>query len=55
MIDYKVYVNNGNEALGVDKKTITLNEDLQAVLQNFCKAAANLMSMVETNPSNCKC
>ena len=69
MIDYKVYVNNGNEALGVDKKTITVNEDVrtadeaamareihhentlipeqvaQAVLQNFCKAAANLMSM----------
>lgn len=69
MIDYKVYVNNGVEALGVDKKTITVNEDVrtadeaamareihhenalipeqvaQSVLQNFCKAAANLMSM----------
>lgn len=69
MIDYKVYVNNGIEALGVNQKTITANEDLrtvdeqdlareihhentlipeqvaQAVLQNFCKAAAKLMAM----------
>ena len=69
MIDYKVCLNNGNELLGVDQKTITANEDVrtadeaavareiahenplipeqvaQGVLQNFCKAAANLMSM----------
>ena len=69
MIDYKVYLNNGVEALGVDQKTITANEDVrtadeaavareiahenplipeqvaQGVLQNFCKAAASLMSM----------
>ena len=69
MIDYKVCLNNGNEVLGVDQKTITANEDVrtadeaamareihhenplipeqvaQGVLQNFCKAAVNLMSM----------
>ena len=69
MIDYKVCVNNGNEVLGINQKTITANEDLrtadeaalareiahenplipeqvaQSVLQNFCKAAANLMTM----------
>ena len=69
MIDYKVCLNNGVEAFGIDQKTITANEDLKtadaqalareinhenplipeqvatAVLQNFCKAAANLMSM----------
>lgn len=69
MINYKVFLNNGNEALGITEKTITANEDLQtvdeqalareinhenmlipeqvamAVLQNFCKAAANLMAM----------
>ncbi|MBO7069001.1 MAG: hypothetical protein J6W52_10065 [Bacteroidaceae bacterium] len=69
MIDYKVCLNNGNEVLGIDQKTITANEDLRtvdeealareihhenglipeqvarAVLENFCKAAANLMSM----------
>ena len=69
MIGYKVFLNNGNEALGVTEKTITVNEDLQtvdeealareinhenmlipvqvakSVLENFCKAAANLMSM----------
>lgn len=69
MIGYKVFLNNGNEALGVTEKTITANEELQtvdeqalareinhenmlipeqvakAVLQNFCKAAVNLMSM----------
>ena len=69
MIDYKICVNNGNEILGIDRKTITVNEDVrtadeaavareiahenplipeqvaQSVLQNFCKAAANLMTM----------
>lgn len=69
MIDYKVCLNNGIEAFGVDQKTITANEDVKtcdeqalareishenplipeqvakAVLENFCKAAANLMSM----------
>ena len=69
MIKYKVFLNNGYEALGVDQKTITANEEVQtcdenalareichenplipeqvakAVLENFCKAAAQLMSM----------
>ena len=69
MIQYKVCLNNGIEAFGIDQKTITANEDVQtcdeqalareishenplipeqvakAVLENFCKAAANLMSM----------
>ena len=69
MIDYKICLNNGNEVLGIDQKTITANEELRtvdeealareihhenglipvqvahAVLENFCKAAANLMSM----------
>lgn len=69
MIEYKVSLNNGIEAFGVDQKTITANEDVKtcdeaalareiahenplipeqvakAVLENFCKAAANLMSM----------
>lgn len=69
MIEYKVSLNNGVEALGVNEKTITANEDVRtcdeqalareiahenplipeqvakAVLENFCKAAANLMSM----------
>ncbi|MBO4430128.1 MAG: hypothetical protein J5790_02170 [Bacteroidaceae bacterium] len=69
MIQYNVCLNNGNEALGVDQKTITANEELltcdeqalareinhenplipeqvaKAVLENFCKAAAQLMSM----------
>lgn len=69
MINYKVCLNNGNEALGIDQKTITANEDVKtcdeqalareiahenplipeqvakAVLENFCKAAAHLMSM----------
>lgn len=69
MIEYKVCLNNGIEAFGVDQKTITANEDVKtcdeaalareiahenplipeqvakAVLENFCKAAANLMSM----------
>ena len=29
MISYKVCLNNGNEVLGVDQKTITANEDVQ--------------------------
>ena len=69
MIQYKVCLNNGIEAFGIDQKTITANEVLEtcdekalareiahenplipeqvakAVLENFCKAAANLMSM----------
>lgn len=69
MIEYKVYLNNGIEAFGVDQKTITANEEVKtcdeqalareishenplipeqvakAVLENFCNAAANLMSM----------
>ena len=69
MIKYNVFLNNGNEALGVTEKTITANEVLdtvdeqalareithenplipeqvaKSVLENFCKAAANLMSM----------
>ena len=31
MISYKVFLNNGNEALGVTEKTITANEELQSV------------------------
>ena len=31
MISYKVFLNNGNEALGVTEKTITANEELQTV------------------------
>jgi len=66
---YSVYLNNGNEYLGVNEKTITVNEVLEtvdeqalareishenplipvqvakSVLENFCKAAAQLMSM----------
>ena len=66
---YSIYLNQGNEYLGVNEKTITVNEVVEtvseialareiahenplipeqvanAVLQNFCKAAANLMSM----------
>ena len=66
---YSVYLNNGNEFLGVNEKTITVNEVLEtvdeqalareishenplipvqvakSVLENFCKAAAQLMSM----------
>ncbi|MBO4430092.1 MAG: hypothetical protein J5790_01970 [Bacteroidaceae bacterium] len=66
---YNVYLNQGNEYLGVNEKTITVNEVLdtvdekalareishenplipeqvaKAVLENFCKAAAQLMSM----------
>lgn len=69
MIQYKVCLNNGVEALGIDQKTITANEELltcdeqalareishenplipeqvaKSVLENFCKAAAQLMSM----------
>ena len=69
MIEYKVFLNNGNEALGVNEKTVTANEIVKtcdestlareishenplipeqvakAVLENFCKAAAQLMSM----------
>ena len=69
MIDYKIYMNNGNEILGIDEKTITVNESLKtceedalareinhlnplipvqvanAVLENFCAAAAHLMDM----------
>ena len=69
MIEYKVSLNNGIEAFGVDQKTITANEDVKtcdetalareishenplipeqvakAVLENFCKATANLMAM----------
>lgn len=69
MIQYKVCLNNGIEAFGIDQKTITANEEVQtcdegalareiahenplipeqvakAVLENFCKAAAQLMSM----------
>lgn len=69
MIQYKVCLNNGIEAFGINEKTITANEDVQtadeqalareishenplipeqvakAVLENFCKAAAQLMSM----------
>ena len=66
---YSIYLNQGNEYLGVNEKTITVNEVLEtvddsvlareishenplipeqvakAVLENFCKAAAQLMSM----------
>ena len=66
---YNVYLNNGNEYIGVNEKTITANEVVEtvnenvlareishqnplipeqvasAVLQNFCKAAVELMSM----------
>ena len=66
---YSIYLNQGNEYLGVNEKTITVNEVVetvseialareinhenplipeqvaQIVLQNVCKAAANLMSM----------
>lgn len=66
---YSVFLNLGNEYIGVNEKTITVNEVVEtadeqalareiahenplipeqvaaAVLQNFCKAAANLMSM----------
>lgn len=66
---YNVYLNNGNEYIGVNEKTITVNEVVEtvnenilareishqnplipeqvasAVLQNFCKAAVELMSM----------
>lgn len=69
MIEYVIQLNNGNEYLGVEEKTITVNESLKtvdsrdlameinhenplipaqvadAVLQNFVKAAAHLMSM----------
>ena len=69
MFNYKVCLNNGIEACGVDQKTITVNEMVEtvdeqalareiahlnplipeqvakAVLENFCKAAATLMSM----------
>ena len=69
MIEYKVSLNNGIEAFGIDQKTITANEDVKtcdetalareishenplipeqvakAVLENFCKATANLMAM----------
>ena len=69
MFSYKVCLNNGIEAFGVDQKTITANEVVEtvdeqalareishenplipeqvakAVLENFCKAAASLMSM----------
>lgn len=66
---YSVFLNLGNEYIGANEKTITVNEVVEtadeqalareiahenplipeqvaaAVLQNFCKAAANLMSM----------
>lgn len=66
---YNIYLNQGNEYLGVNEKTITVNEVVEtvdekalareishenplipeqvakAVLENFCKAAAQLMSM----------
>ena len=66
---YNVYLNNGNEYIGVNEKTITANEVVEtvnenilareishqnplipeqvasSVLQNFCKAAVELMSM----------
>ena len=66
---YNVYLNHGNENIGVNENTITVNEVVEtvgeialareinhenmlipvqvakAVLENFCKAAANLMSM----------
>ena len=69
MFNYKVCLNNGIEAFGVNEKTITANEVVEtvdeqalareishlnplipeqvakAVLENFCKAAATLMSM----------
>lgn len=69
MFQYKVCLNNGIEAFGIDQKTITANEVVEtvdeqalareiahenplipeqvakAVLENFCKAAAQLMSM----------
>ena len=69
MVKYNVFLNNGNEALGITEKSISANEELQtvdeealareiahenqlipvqvakSVIENFCKAAANLMSM----------
>lgn len=66
---YNVYLNQGNEYIGANEKTITVNEIVEtvgeealareishenplipeqvakAVLENFCKAAAQLMSM----------
>lgn len=69
MIRYKICINNGIEAFGIDHKTITVCEELKkcdenalareinhenplipeqvakSVLDNFCKAALNLMSM----------
>lgn len=69
MFHYRVCLNNGIEAFGVDQKTITANEVVEtvdeqalareishenplipeqvakAVLENFCKAAASLMSL----------
>ena len=66
---YNVYLNHGNENIGVNENTITVNEVVEtvgeialareinhenmlipvqvakSVLENFCKAAANLMSM----------
>ena len=69
MFHYRVCLNNGIEAFGVNEKTITANEVVEtvdeqalareishenplipeqvakAVLENFCKAAASLMSM----------
>lgn len=66
---YNVYLNNGNEYIGANEKTITVNEVVEtvdqqvlareishenplipeqvarAVLENFCKAAAQLMAM----------
>ena len=29
MIDYKIYLNNGNEVLGIDEKSLTVNESLK--------------------------
>lgn len=69
MINYNIKLNNGNENIGAEEKSITVNEvvtpayatDLAreihhlnplipeqvtlSVLENFCQAAANLMSM----------
>ena len=69
MVKYQVFLNNGNEAIGFNEKSVSVNESVEtcdesalareinhenplipeqvakAVLENFCKAAAQLMSM----------
>ena len=45
MIQYKVCLNNGNEALGIDQKTVTANEDVKT-----CDEQALAREIAHENP-----